>query len=65
LEPVLGTNSTRTLILYDNPGTNFHLMVNTSLNGSTWQDGGSGIVTNLMQTFSVDPTAPVLFYRVK
>jgi hypothetical protein len=65
LEPVLGTNSTRWLILYDNPGTNYHLLFNTSLTGTNWQDGGSGIVTNLMEYFSVDPTAPVLFYRVQ
>jgi hypothetical protein len=27
--------------------------------------GGSGTVTNLIQVFPVDPTAPTLFYRVR
>jgi hypothetical protein len=65
LEPTLGTNATRWLLLYDNPGSNYHLMFNTSLTGTSWQDGGSATVTNLMEYFPVDPTAPLLFYRVQ
>jgi hypothetical protein len=65
LEPKLGTNATRTLILYDNPGTNYLLQFNTSLTSPNWQSGGSGTVTNLIQVFPVDPTAPTLFYRVR
>jgi hypothetical protein len=65
LTPMLGSNSTRFLILYDNPGTNYQLLVNTSLTGTNWQSAGSGMVTNLIEYFPVDPAAPYLFYRAQ
>jgi hypothetical protein len=65
LEPTLGTNATRTLILYDNPGTNFQLTFNSSLDSTNWQTVASGTITNLIEYFPVDATAPALFYRVK
>ena len=65
LEPLLGANSTRTLILYDSPGTNFQLKIYTDLATTNWRSGGSGTVTNLTEYFNVDPTVPILFYRAQ
>jgi hypothetical protein len=65
LKPVLGSNSTRLLILYDNPGTNYLLMVSTNLSSTNWLNSSSGTVTNLMQYIPVNPTAPVIFYRAQ
>jgi len=64
LEAKVDTNGARTLILYDNPGTNFELMVTTNLAAPNWPVSASGTVTNLMQYLPVDPTAPALFYRI-
>ena len=65
LEPLLGTNSTRTLILYDNPGTNYQLMMTTNLLAPTWQTAAGGMVTNLIEYFPVPSNAPYLFYRAQ
>jgi len=64
LEAKVGTGGARTLILYDNPGTNYELLVSTNLTDPNWSVGASGTVTNVMQYLPVDPTAPALFYRV-
>ena len=63
LEPLLGTNFTRTLILYDNPGTNYQLLVNTNLASTNWLIQASGTITNLIEYFPEDPTAPELFFQ--
>jgi hypothetical protein len=65
LQTLLGSNSARMLILYDNPGTNYQLMISTNLTSTNWLNGGSGTVTNLMQYVPVNPTAPVIFYRAQ
>jgi len=65
LEPMLGSNSVRTLILYDNPGTNYQLMVTTNLLTPTWQMAAGGMVTNLIEYFPVPSNAPSLFYRAQ
>jgi hypothetical protein len=65
LQTMLGSNSTRVLILYDNPGTNYQLTVSTNLTSTNWLNGSSGTVTNLIQYIPVNSTAPVIFYRAQ
>jgi hypothetical protein len=65
MEPLLGANSSRTLILYDTPGTNFQLKIYTDLESTNWRSGGTGMITNLVEYFTVDPTVPILFYRAQ
>jgi hypothetical protein len=54
-EAMLGSNATRTLILYDNPGSNYPLLVNTSLTSTNWQNGAAGTATNLIE---ISPWTP-------
>ena len=58
----LGSNSTRILTLYGNPGTNYQFLFSTNLL-SNWQTGATVLQTNLFEQFYVDPSAPLIFYR--
>src|SRR5208283_2270579 len=65
LEAWLGSNSTRMLTLYGNPGTNYQLMFSTNLSSTNWQIGLNLTMTNLLEYFPVDQTAPQIFYRAQ
>jgi hypothetical protein len=65
-EPLLQaglSNSTRILILYGNPGTNYQLLYSTNLHSTNWLPGPGALQTNLLQFYSPDPTAPQIYYR--
>jgi hypothetical protein len=65
LEGSLGANSTRTLIVYGNPGSNYQIFFNTNLLLTNWQSAGSVLMTNLQQDFNVDGMAPQIYYRAQ
>jgi len=65
LQASLGTNGTRVLTLYGNPGTNYVLQSAPDLSGGHWQTVLSATQTNVVQVFiGVGGTnPPIQFYR--
>jgi hypothetical protein len=61
----LGTNSTRMLTLYGNPGTNYQVSYTTNLLAPNWQPGLSLPMTNLFESVSSGQTDPQIFYRAQ
>jgi hypothetical protein len=53
LEASLGTNSSRTLTLYGNPGVSYNLLSTTNLTDSSWITMGNVTLTDLFQTISL------------
>lgn len=69
LEPLLaawlGTNSTRMLTIYGNPGTNYQLSYATNLLAPSWQPSFTLPMTNLFESVPLGETAPQIFYRAQ
>ncbi|HEY1787893.1 MAG TPA: immunoglobulin domain-containing protein [Verrucomicrobiae bacterium] len=63
IEAGLGSNSSRTLILYGNPGTNYELTFTTNLLSPNWQIWSNFKMTNLFQPLQPNQTSPQVFYR--
>jgi hypothetical protein len=66
LEPLPTTpDGVRSLALYGNPGTNYHLQASTDLgNPAAWSDVLSIPMTNFLQVISgLDTNPPAIFYR--
>jgi hypothetical protein len=65
LEAWIGSNSTRMISLYGNPGTNYLLLFSTNLLSTNWQSWQSTTITNVFEHLPVDQTAPQIFYRAQ
>jgi hypothetical protein len=65
LEAWSGSNSTRMLTIYGNPGTNYHLAYSTNLVVPDWQPVLTVPMTNLFESLPVDQTARQIFYRAQ
>jgi uncharacterized repeat protein (TIGR03803 family) len=65
LNASLGTNSTRTLTLYGNPGVDYQILSETNLTGTNWLLLWDKTQTNLSEIFNVDPSLPRIFYRAR
>ena len=63
LEPWVGSNATRMLTLYGNPGSSYQTLFNTNLLTTNWLVGWRVPMTNLYQFYSVDQNAPQIYYR--
>jgi hypothetical protein len=65
LEAWMASNSTRMVTIYGNPGTNYQLAYSTNLTVPNWQPAFSVPMTNLLESVSIDQTAPQIFYRAQ
>jgi hypothetical protein len=61
----VGSNSTRMLTIYGNPGTNYQLTYSTNLLVPNWQPAFTVPMTNLFESVPVDQAAPQIFYRAQ
>jgi hypothetical protein len=65
IQPLFGTNHTRTLTLYGKPGANYELQYSTNLSGAiTWLPALDYTQTNPVILQSVDTNNPTIFYRL-
>jgi hypothetical protein len=65
LDAWIGSNSTRMLTLYGNPGTNYQLLYNTNLVSTNWQALGSVLMTNLAEYLIINQTGPRVYIRAR
>jgi RHS repeat-associated protein len=65
VEGWMGSNSSRMLTVYGNPGTNYQSMFTTNLLSTNWSLGWSALQTNLFQYFRVEQAAPQIFFRAR
>ncbi len=63
LEAWLGTNSTRMLTLYGNPGASYQMAHNMNLLTTNWLPDWRVPMTNLAAIFGANQTAPQIYYR--
>jgi hypothetical protein len=63
LDAWLGTNFSRKLTLYGNPGSSYELDFTTNLPGGNWQFGWHSPMTNTFAAFDADGALPQVFYR--
>jgi len=63
LAAFLGTGSTRMLTIYGNPGTNYQFTYATNLANPYWLPAFTLPMTNQVETFPVNQTAPQIYYR--
>ena len=65
LRPQANADLSRALTIYANPGFTYELQASTNLaNPDAWQALQNYQPTNVLQTFSLDPAPPVIFYRL-
>jgi hypothetical protein len=63
LEASLGTNLTRLLTLYGNPGASYEVDYATNLPGTNWHFGWRVPMTSLSEVFTPNTSLPRVFYR--
>jgi hypothetical protein len=63
LDAWLGTNSSRILTLYGNPGASYQIAYNTNLLLTNWQTVWRVPMTNQYRMFGADQKPPQIFYR--
>ena len=63
LQAWLGTNASRMLTLYGNPGASYQVLYNTNLAGTNWLAGWRVPLTNLYETFPASSAFPQVYYR--
>jgi hypothetical protein len=65
LEAWIGSNSTRMITIYGNPGTNYQLAYATNLVVPDWQPVWTVPMTNLFESLPINQAAPQIFYRAQ
>jgi hypothetical protein len=65
LAPVLNNNSTITLSLYGNTGSNYQMAYTTNLASTNWQLGSVILLTNLQSNININATAPHMYFRLQ
>jgi uncharacterized repeat protein (TIGR03803 family) len=65
LAPTLNGNSTVTLTLYGNPGSNYQLAYTTNLALTNWQAGSNILLTNVQQNINVPATNAQMYFRLQ
>jgi hypothetical protein len=63
LQAGVGSNSTRFVTIYGNPGVSYAVGYRTNLLDSQWTFGWQTTLTNLQRTFDLDSSSPVIYYR--
>jgi len=65
LAPTLNGNSTITLTIYGNPGSNYQMGFTTNLASTNWQIGQTILMTNLQQNITLPATNTHMYFRIQ
>jgi RHS repeat-associated protein len=63
MEAWIDTNAVRMLRVYGNPGSSYQIASSTNLATTNWQEAWRVPLTNLFENFTVNQTAPRIFYN--
>ena len=65
LDSVSGTNSSFTLTIFGNIGSNYQMAFTTNLALTNWQTGASVLISNQEQNFNLPATNAIMYFRLQ
>ena len=65
LDTMLGSNSSFTLTIYGNIGSNYQTAFSTNIASTNWQAGSSVLITNQQQNINLSATNTLMYFRLQ